>query len=125
MFRSTIAITLLIALLVSNCSRLLIYGYFELNKDYIIASLCENRTKPEMNCLGRCVLAKKLKQAEEKEKRQEQEAHKKGFQENFILKIYEMPPMFSLDIKESQPAFKVSDLPEVSFDILHPPPAYS
>lgn len=43
--------------------------YYQVNKSYIASNLCENRDKPKMNCNGKCFLAKKLKAAEEKEKK--------------------------------------------------------
>ncbi|GAA4307673.1 hypothetical protein GCM10023149_01280 [Mucilaginibacter gynuensis] len=84
MFRSFIAITLITALLISNFTRLFVYAGYELNKKYIAATLCENRDKPQMHCNGRCYLAKKIKQAEEKEKSQERESQKNHFQEAFV-----------------------------------------
>lgn len=51
---------------------------FKLNQDYIATALCENKDKPEMHCNGRCVLAKKLKQAEQNEEKQRLEIQKKA-----------------------------------------------
>lgn len=42
---------------------------YELHKDYIIDNFCVNKNKPEMNCDGKCYLAKKLNEAREKEAR--------------------------------------------------------
>lgn len=46
---------------------------FKANQDYIATNFCENKNKPEMHCNGRCVLAKKLKQAEQNEEKQRTE----------------------------------------------------
>jgi len=43
---------------------------FKINQDYIASAFCENKDKPQMHCNGRCVLAKKLKQAEQNEEKQ-------------------------------------------------------
>ncbi|EDM34170.1 hypothetical protein PBAL39_03339 [Pedobacter sp. BAL39] len=51
---------------------------FRINQDYIASALCENRDKPEMHCNGRCVLAKKLKQAEQNEEKQRAENQQKA-----------------------------------------------
>lgn len=51
---------------------------FNINRDYIASALCENRDKPEMHCNGRCVLAKKLKQAEQNEEKQRIENQQKA-----------------------------------------------
>ncbi|RZK14866.1 MAG: hypothetical protein EOO86_17825 [Pedobacter sp.] len=64
---------MLSALIASNFSRVFVYAGFEVNQKYISEKLCENKDKPWMNCNGKCFLAKKLKQAEEKEKKQERE----------------------------------------------------
>ena len=48
----------------------LLYLDFEIRRDYIVANLCENRTRPKLNCNGKCFLAKKLAALEEQEKRQ-------------------------------------------------------
>jgi len=40
---------------------------FQLNKEYIAATLCENRARPGMNCKGKCHLAKEMKQEKERE----------------------------------------------------------
>ncbi|OWK70662.1 hypothetical protein CBW18_06035 [Pedobacter sp. AJM] len=73
MLNRFIAISLLVALIGSNCSRFFIYAGFELNQKYISEKLCENRDRPWMHCNGKCFLMKKLKLAEEKEKKQERE----------------------------------------------------
>lgn len=84
MLRSFTAIFLMTMLFASNCSRLFVYAGFEMNEQYIAEKLCVNRNKPMMHCNGRCYLAKKLKQAEEKEKSQERETQKNLMQDAFI-----------------------------------------
>jgi hypothetical protein len=41
--------------------------WYESNKEMIAAEMCENRDKPEMNCNGKCVLAKKIAAAEQRD----------------------------------------------------------
>lgn len=38
-----------------------VMALFEIEKDYIVAQLCENRDKPQMNCCGKCYLNKQIK----------------------------------------------------------------
>lgn len=45
-----------------------IFISYQVNKDVIIKTLCENRDKPELKCNGKCHLKKKLKESSEKEK---------------------------------------------------------
>jgi hypothetical protein len=41
-------------------------AYFKINRDYIAKVLCKNRQRPELKCDGKCYLAKKLKEQEDK-----------------------------------------------------------
>ena len=56
-----------------SSSKLGIILAFKINQDYIASAFCENKDKPEIHCNGRCVLAKKLKQAEQNEEKQRTE----------------------------------------------------
>lgn len=47
-----------------------IYLDYQLRKDYIIATLCENRARPQLHCDGKCYLAKRIAQAARQEQRQ-------------------------------------------------------
>ncbi|MEQ7801458.1 hypothetical protein ABDJ41_16815 [Pedobacter sp. ASV1-7] len=68
-----------------NFSNLFLYTAFELNKKYIAAEFCENKAKPELHCEGKCYLMKKLKQAEEKEQKQERQSQNIHFQEALVV----------------------------------------
>jgi hypothetical protein len=48
-------------------------AYFKLNRDYIAKVLCENRERPQLNCNGKCYLAKKLKQQQDKQDKETSE----------------------------------------------------
>lgn len=39
-------------------------AWYELNKEYVAAELCENKDKPELNCCGKCYLNKQLKKVD-------------------------------------------------------------
>ncbi len=47
-----------------------IFLQYEFNKDSIIKNYCINKSRPQMNCNGKCYLAKKLKAAEQNEENQ-------------------------------------------------------
>lgn len=70
MFNRLIAICLLVALISSNFSRFFAYAGFEVNQKYIAENLCINKSRPWMHCDGKCYFMKKIKQAEENEKKQ-------------------------------------------------------
>ena len=48
-------------------SKFLILLNYELNKEYIVKALCENRNKPKIHCNGHCHIAKQFKKEEKKE----------------------------------------------------------
>src|SRR5690606_17911547 len=84
MIRNSIAFILIVTLLTSGFSRFFVYAGFELNRDFIATTLCENIDMPEMHCNGQCYLAKKIQQAQEKEKSNTQDLKKGNYQEAFI-----------------------------------------
>src|SRR3546814_1083138 len=84
MFKRQIAFILILTLVTSSFSRFFIYAGFELNRDYISSTLCENIDMPELHCNGQCYLAKKIQQAQEKEKNNTQDQKKGNYQEAFI-----------------------------------------
>lgn len=47
-------------LLTQSLGKAWIWIAFQVNKDYIVANLCENKAKPKMNCAGKCYLKKQL-----------------------------------------------------------------
>lgn len=59
---------LTVSLLVQAGWGYIVIGAFYANKDYIAKYLCENRDKPQLHCNGNCVLMKKIRKAQEKEK---------------------------------------------------------
>ncbi|WP_276088068.1 hypothetical protein [Pedobacter sp. JY14-1] len=123
MINRCIAITLFIALISTNLSRFFVYAEFVVNQKYIAAALCENRDKPEMHCNGKCYLMKKLKDAEEKEKKQEQANQKKGAQDIFVVTAPLTVSFFKVESKKQRFPVLTFCLPQVSVEIPHPPPA--
>ncbi|HCN83038.1 MAG TPA: hypothetical protein DIT07_05370 [Sphingobacteriaceae bacterium] len=120
MIRRFTVFLLIITVLTANFSNSLIYAGFDLNQKYIASQLCENRDKPEMHCNGKCYLAKKVKQAEEKEKSLEQQAQKNRFQEALMTRKLKID--YPSDIAVTKISFeRASDLPKHSSSIFHPP----
>lgn len=81
-------------MLLKVCIMPLIYLDFELRRDYIVKNLCINRDRPELNCDGKCYLAKRIAAAREKE---EQKAER-----NFI---YQLCETLAEPIKPAFPVF--------------------
>ncbi|WP_423146514.1 hypothetical protein [Rubrolithibacter danxiaensis] len=122
MFKSLTAFLLIFTVLTANFSKLFIYAGFELNQNYITSKLCENRDKPEMHCNGKCYLAKKIKQAEQKERNQERESQKNHFQEAFLIEktLLTAPVRPLLKSGFAEPTF---NLPRYSSVVFQPPKA--
>jgi len=70
MVRRVFIFFLMLSTLLANFSRLAISVGFDLNRKYIADHLCENRSRPWMHCDGKCYFIKKIRQAEENERRQ-------------------------------------------------------
>ena len=85
MFLRPISVLILFSLLFANFSSVFVYLGFEANQNYIAKALCENRDKPQLHCEGKCYLMKKLKQAQDKEQKQERQTQKPQVQEALLV----------------------------------------
>lgn len=61
---------LLALMLVKTMVVPIIYLDYELRKDYIVSTLCENRNRPQLKCNGKCYLAKRIAEAAKQEQKQ-------------------------------------------------------
>lgn len=116
-----VAISLILALIGSNFSRFLIYAGFEANRSYIAKELCENKERPWMHCNGRCYLMKKIKAAEEKEKKQEREDKRNSFQEAFTSPQRPALTLFSSAYRKTYPQLPVPGVLERALAVFQPP----
>ena len=66
-------------------ARYCVFLGFSLNSSYITSEICENRSKPEVHCNGKCYLMKKLKQVEENESRGSSDKMAKAFEHELIV----------------------------------------
>lgn len=71
MYKKCIIWIFALATVISNFSGLFICAGYEMNREYIAASLCINRDKPWMHCNGKCYLQRKVKEAEKEENNRE------------------------------------------------------
>ena len=120
MFNRIIAVCLLFALAGSNFSGFWVIAGFRVNQKYIAQTLCENRDKPQLHCDGKCYLAKKIKQAEEKEKKKDKEEQRNRFQEALpsgAFSITFKKPVF----KKIYPRVSAQQTVSRSFTIFQPP----
>lgn len=61
--RNTILFSFLFIYSLSLFRSVMPYIEYNLNKEFIIAELCENKDKPELKCNGTCHLAKQIEKA--------------------------------------------------------------
>lgn len=61
-----ISVVLLLALSFQCLSRLGLITAYHLYKDYIVATYCINKSKPELHCEGSCFMKKNLESSKEK-----------------------------------------------------------
>lgn len=120
MLTKPLSILILFSLFIANCSSLLVFLSFEANHAYISKELCVNKNKPDLHCNGKCYLMKKLKQAQDKEDKQERGSQKIQLQEALIVR-----PL--VIVSYSYPASKVyvptcmGILQQTKRSIFHPP----
>jgi len=62
------ATILSLCILVLSSNQSIILLNYAVNKNYIAKNLCENRSKPKMNCNGKCHLKKQLQKEEKKDR---------------------------------------------------------
>ncbi|MVM41988.1 hypothetical protein GO730_38075 [Spirosoma sp. HMF3257] len=72
--RQTIIYLFLSLVLMQNSSRLGVLIWFDVNQSAIAQTRCENRFQPKARCNGHCVLAKRLKAIDQREKQSAQQA---------------------------------------------------
>lgn len=120
MLLKSITILLLFSLLSANCANLFVFMGFEVNQKYIAAELCENRDKPQMHCNGKCYLMKKLKQAQDKEQKQERQSQKTQVLDALIVRPLVFKQYSLAEIKFHIP-FSTGIPQNIKNSIFHPP----
>jgi hypothetical protein len=111
------AVILLIVNLLFNFSAILVQVSFGLNQGYIAKEFCVNKNRPELHCNGQCYLKKKLKQAEEKEQKQNLKVQEQSFPVTnfYVFTRYYFKTSIAL------PNASAKTLPAVGGSVFHPP----
>ncbi|MEZ5018396.1 MAG: hypothetical protein R2800_15150 [Flavipsychrobacter sp.] len=60
-----LAIALLISISYQFVAKMGVIAWYEINKEYIAAELCENKDKPQLQCNGKCYLKKQIDKVED------------------------------------------------------------
>ena len=99
---------------------------FKINQSFIAKVLCINKDKPMSNCNGKCILAQKLKKAEEPQKKEFPTALKERFEINLYLSKILLVKTGSFLLVESNIQLLNNDTffkSNFSTDVFHPPKA--
>jgi hypothetical protein len=113
---------LIFGFLLQTVGKLVIFVNYQINKEAITAAYCENKSKPQMHCNGKCHLAKQLKNADADESKNR--SSKTNLQEVFNLFSIRLSSLnISLPVTGTDSWFSYSD--NYSFDfsssLVHPP----
>jgi hypothetical protein len=87
------ALFLLVTLISTHFSMYVVYAGFTMNQKFIAEKLCINKSRPWLHCNGKCYFMKKIRQAEENEKKQESKDHLNRLEISFLQE----PFRFSVD----------------------------
>ena len=104
-----------------------VYLDFELNKEYIIQNLCENRFKPELNCNGQCYLAKQLHKVAEdkasKEADRQEQSFKKLLEETYHYENFVFSQTFTSVVStiRNHYTYKTSHYSTLTTSLFRPP----
>lgn len=114
-------VLLSVIILLQPLSKLMVVAEYQVNKNYIAAFLCVNKSKPTLHCEGKCQLSKELKAAEAHEKN-----HPTPVKEKLeVLYFCEAAPGFFFQFptvfKTQFPSLSNPDVTPPVFGIFHPP----
>lgn len=101
-------------------SKQLIFADYQLNKSFIAAVLCENKSKPQMHCEGKCHLKKELA-ADDSRQQGNTSKVKTGPEVLFSQLNSECTFKLSPDVVQLWFMEPVANLPQFSSSVFHPP----
>lgn len=122
-YRQIIVALLLSAFLLQAFSKALIVTDYFADRTTYLAN-CENKSRPQLNCNGQCILMKKLQKEENRDqKNPERKAENKtelpsSTKSFFCIKL--VPAETALIIKKGM-LISTGNIVDQSFDIFHPP----
>lgn len=119
--KKSLTLSLLFSILFNSLGQSVILVHYLTNKKYYATVLCENITKPNLHCNGKCHLMKEMKEQEKKE--QSPTTPTKVKQETVQLFQKNTPFAFYIfDKKGEYNSFYRLPKPQtVNFSIFHPP----
>ena len=123
MLRRLITYFLLFSILSVSLAPAFIVAGFELNRDYIGTTLCINRDKPQLHCNGKCYLMKKLKAAEENERKENTRLKMENFSGYFDINTFTTLKTRFFMVSDFKPVIRYTSfyISRVSGSIFKPP----
>ena len=119
--KKTFAFILLAAFVAQSFNNTFIVFSFYLNQKKIAATLCENRYRPMLHCDGKCQLAKKIKQ-EENKNNQNPERKLENKNEVVSSKTYFITGLYFLSKENTYfKRYSANKLEGASMPVFHPP----
>jgi hypothetical protein len=95
---------------------------YSLNRNYIASSLCENKSKTEMHCAGKCYLNKQLEKSNENQNNKDQKGSAKILLIDFFVPFDEMASANHFTISLVEPHYPVQHItPACTPAIFRPP----
>lgn len=121
-----IGVVLVVALLfVKSMVAPVLFLDYELRKDFIIQNYCENKDRPELNCDGKCYLAKRIQATQQEDERQ---ATSQFVSKLFSLEFHNSQSLsvtHELCSTETEPSnnffYQETPVTAVAFQVFHPP----
>lgn len=88
---------------------------YAVNYDYIVNTLCVNKSKPEIHCNGKCYLSKELAKTNDSESSPLQKTKNTGQK---ILDIYILPDITEISVTEKKLFFNFNFIYETAYSFL-------
>ncbi len=121
MIKKGIAYIISFSLLFSAMQQSFIYLHYLSNIDYYANVLCENKTKPQMHCHGKCQIMKEMKEQEKQQKSPVFPVKDKHQEIQFAQTEKQFSWNAFSDLTKYNTAYIIHQFPEVVFSIFHPP----
>lgn len=120
MLKRVLCLFLIVLMANSSLTQLFYFAGYELNKEYIAAELCVNKDKPQLQCNGKCFLAKKIAEAEKKQQANERQTQKDLLQQVMLISEFKIT-FFGSIISPDYTPYKPQNPTQKHQSIFHPP----
>ena len=116
-----LALLLLLSFAAQSFSQGVVLLNFYINRAYIAANKCENRYRPMLHCNGNCILAKRMKQQEQNEKKNPELKMQAKYEVVSSRSFFTAQLLPALFLVVKYYSLKIASLTDRAYDIFHPP----